>query len=163
MLKLIRFRGIWIKILIPVITNFLYGSFATLSSHVIYHVDNESKSSRSLMYRVPILIQNRITVTRCTHNTLLYHLYIMLEKERTKRKSKIIFFLSIQKRGDLSTSCIRDFLSVISCPLYQITWRQIVSPGNRTFFIQSVTWISLNTKWPLRLCRISTFSRCNFE
>lgn len=76
-----------------------------------------AKSSKAIaigVYHVPILIQNRITVTRCTHNTLLYHLYIMLEKERTKRKSKIIFFLSIQKRGDLSTSCIRDYLSVIS-------------------------------------------------
>jgi len=90
----------------------------------MYHVIiTRTKSSRllRLAYRVSILIQNRITVTRCTYNTLLYHLYIMLEKERTKRKSKIIFFLSIQKRGDLSTSCIRDYLSVISCLLYQIS------------------------------------------
>jgi len=168
MLKLIRFRGIWIKMRFLILRgNELppYGSsqWRNVPSHryitlITITSAKSSRPSRSV-HRAPILIQNRITVTRCTHNTLLYHLYIMLEKERTKKKkSKIIFFLSIQKRGDLSTSCIRDYLSVTSCPPVPITLRErrIVSP-EELFFIRSVTWISPNTKWPLRSCRISTF------
>lgn len=49
-----------------------------------------------------------------THTTLsLVH---NVREERTKKKEQIeiIFFLSIQKRGDLSTSCIQDYLSVTS-------------------------------------------------
>lgn len=71
---------------------------------------------------VSILIQSYITVTRCTHthtHTPTLSLVHNIREERTKKKEQIeiIFFLSIQKRGDLSTSCIRDYLSVTSYAL----------------------------------------------
>ena len=99
-----------------------------------------------------------------THTTLsLVH---NVREERTKKKEQIeiIFFLSIQKRDDLSTSCIQDYLSVTSYALRtDHEWWIFSEKILRFFLFESVTWISLNTKWPLRSCRTFTFNRCNFE
>lgn len=109
--------------------NFLISQLIAIVQHVrqvtiyVHHIDNDNDRTKSFKTTdnetyVSILIQSCITVTRCTH-TLLYHLYIILEREEQKKKEQIeiIFFLSIQKRGDLSTSCIQDYLSVTSYAL----------------------------------------------
>lgn len=71
-----------------------------------------------------------------THTTLsLVH---NVREERTKKKEQIeiIFFLSIQKRGDLSTLCIQDYLSVTRVSFVSIILRtmNLFCEENYTFF-----------------------------
>lgn len=49
--------------------------------------ETEMKSFETAEIYVSVLIQSCITVTRCTH-TLLYHLYIMLERKEQKKKKR---------------------------------------------------------------------------
>lgn len=128
---------------------------------------------RIISLSTPISINSALRLRSNCDAMHTYHLYIMSESEERKKKEKnklqIIFFLSIQKKkkiknkkkcGDLSTSCIRNYLKRCWFPLYVTLVTRKYNFVRRVddiycihifsvFAEEQVAWISRNTKWPL--------------
>jgi len=111
--------------------NFLISQLIAIVQHVrqvtiyVHHIDNDNDRTKSFKTTdnetyVSILIQSCITVTRCTH-TLLYHLYIILEREEQKKKrTNRDYIFSINPKTWWPINVVHPglFKRNFVCPLY---------------------------------------------